>query len=263
MSSTAVNLNRVGFLLITGASRGIGKAMAIGCAKELKPGSLILLLARSAAGLEATKTEILACNDKITIVTASVDLTESSRENLEVIVDKALANGSRKDFDFSLVIHNVGTLGDVTKWSRDLNSQAIWREHFSVNVFSIAVLNSVFLDKITSTDRIVVNVTSLAAVEPFPSMGLYCSSRAARQMYFRCLAAENPNIVVLNYSPGPVDTDMQTDIRTNAIAASVKDYMGNLHKEGKLVTLEQTTQKFLEVLREGKFKSGDRIDYYD
>ncbi|XP_059616058.1 sepiapterin reductase-like [Phlebotomus argentipes] len=263
MSSLAVNLNRVGFLLVTGASRGIGQTMAIECAKEMKPGSLVLLLARSAAGLEDTRRQILAQNDRLTIVTVSVDLTEPSREELETVVAKSLANSAKESFEFALVIHNVGTLGDVTKWSVDHNSQATWREHFAMNVFSVAILNAVFMASFPETQKIVVNVTSLAALEPFASMSLYCSSRAAREMYFRCLAAENPGLTVLNYSPGPVDTDMQTEIRTKSTDEQVKSTMANLHVENKLVTREQTTRKFLQVLREGKFTSGAHVDYFD
>ncbi|XP_055699825.1 sepiapterin reductase-like [Phlebotomus papatasi] len=263
MSSLAVDLNRVGFLLVTGASRGIGQTMAVECAKELKPGSLVLLLARSAAGLEETRAQILRENDRVTIVTASVDLTEPSKEELEGIIGKSLANSSKESFEFALAIHNVGTLGDVTKWAGDLDTQGIWREHFAMNVFSVALLNCVFLATFEKHQKVVVNVTSKAALEPFSSMSLYCSSRAAREMYFRCLAAENPSIVVLNYSPGPVDTDMAEEIRTNSIDAQLKSTMTNLFTDGKLVTRSQTTKKFLQVLKEGNFTSGAHVDFYD
>uniref|UniRef100_A0A1B0GK72 Sepiapterin reductase n=1 Tax=Lutzomyia longipalpis TaxID=7200 RepID=A0A1B0GK72_LUTLO len=251
-----LNLNQVGFLLVTGASRGIGQTMAVECAKVMKPGSLILLLARSAAGLESTKGEILRANDRVTIVTASVDLSEPSKEALEGIVTKALANSSKESFQFALMIHNVGTLGDVGKWAVDMDNQAIWREHFAMNVFSVAILNAVFMATFPETKKFIVNVTSKAAIEPFPSMSLYCSSRAAREMYFRCLAAENPTICVLNYSPGPVDTDMAADIRTNSIDPELKTTMTGLFTSGNLVTRQQTTKKFIQVLQEGAFASG-------
>lgn len=50
--------------------------------------------------------------------------------------------------------------------------------------------------------RTVVNVTSLCAVQPFRSWVLYCTGKAAREMMFRVLAEEEPDLRVLNYAPG-------------------------------------------------------------
>ena len=50
--------------------------------------------------------------------------------------------------------------------------------------------------------RTVVNVSSRCALEPFQSWGLYCSGKAARDMMFKVLALESPDLRVVNYSPG-------------------------------------------------------------
>ena len=50
--------------------------------------------------------------------------------------------------------------------------------------------------------RTVVNVSSRCAVDPFPSWGLYCGGKAARDMMFKVLATEDPDLRVLSYSPG-------------------------------------------------------------
>lgn len=50
--------------------------------------------------------------------------------------------------------------------------------------------------------RCVVNVSSLCALQPFPSWVLYCTGKAARDMMFRVLAEEEPDLRVLNYAPG-------------------------------------------------------------
>lgn len=55
----------------------------------------------------------------------------------------------------------------------------------------------------------VINISSLCAVQPFKSWGLYCAGKAGRDMLFKVLAAEEPNVTVLNYAPGPLDNDMQ------------------------------------------------------
>ena len=77
---------------------------------------------------------------------------------------------------------------------------------------------------------LVVNVSSLCAVQAFDSWGIYCAGKAARDMYHAVLAQEltkqaaatvegtaggvsGRKMLVLNYAPGPLDTDMQKEIR--------------------------------------------------
>jgi sepiapterin reductase len=79
-------------------------------------------------------------------------------------------------------------------------------------------------------------------------MGYYCCGKASREMFFRVLAEENPTIKVLNYAPGPVDTDMVSDVITSTGDASVKDMFVNLKKTGTILTVDQTTRRILEVL---------------
>lgn len=54
--------------------------------------------------------------------------------------------------------------------------------------------------------RTVVNISSLCALKPFPSWVLYCTGKAARDMMFRVLAEEEPDVRVLNYAPGECPT---------------------------------------------------------
>lgn len=67
------------------------------------------------------------------------------------------------------------------------------------------------------TQSVIVNVTSLCGITPFETHGLYCMGKAAREMHHRVIAQEQlpcaPKVRVLQYSPGPMDTGMQTTIR--------------------------------------------------
>jgi len=57
-----------------------------------------------------------------------------------------------------------------------------------------------------------VNITSLLSHKAYPSFTQYSVGKAAREAYFRAFAAEHPGSRVLNYSPGPVDTQMHTEV---------------------------------------------------
>lgn len=77
--------------------------------------------------------------------------------------------------------------------------------YMSVNVSSCLCLTASFLQAFPQQSglrRTVINISSLCALQPFPSWVLYCTGKAARDMMFRVLAGEEPDIRVLSYSPG-------------------------------------------------------------
>uniref|UniRef100_A0A182W7E3 Sepiapterin reductase n=1 Tax=Anopheles minimus TaxID=112268 RepID=A0A182W7E3_9DIPT len=256
-TTTAINLEQVAYFLVTGASRGIGAKMAIETARKLKPGSVIVLLARSASGLESTRSEILAVNPHVTVVTSSVDLATASKELLNEILDKSLGKQPIGQFGLACVIHNVGTIGNIERKAIDMDDRAEWEQYFGTNLFTVAVLNSCFLRKFQSvSSKLVINITSKACLVPFQSMTYYCAGKAAREMYFRVLAEEEATagVTVLNYSPGPVDTEMTVDLQANSNAPEIRDYFKNLRDTTTILTTEQTTAKFLHILQNGLFK---------
>lgn len=261
--SNAIDLtNKTAFFLVTGSSRGIGKTMAIETSKNFASGSVVVLLARSLSGLEATKSEILASNPDLKVFIKSIDLTQPSVEEIDQILIDSLANSPK--FDLAIVIHNVGTLGDVSKWSSEIENYSLLNDYFSTNVFAPTILNNRALKALPGDiKKIIVNITSKAAIAPFKSFTYYCMGKAAREMYFRCLAEEFPSLLVLNYSPGPVESDMTVYAQESSVSAEVSGMFKNLRDHGTILTTEMTTKKFLEVIKAGKYKSGDHVDYYD
>lgn len=122
-------------------------------------------------------------------------------------------------------------------------------------------------------DRLdIVNISSLAAVKAFESWGVYCIGKAARDMLIQVIAAEvdstaalsrGTKIKALNYAPGPVNTDMQAEIRSTAAVPEQREFYANLHESGKLVTPEATTAKLVAILEKNEYKSGAHLDFYD
>lgn len=259
------DLNKKTFFLISGASRGIGKTMAIECSKKFKPGSVLVLIARSLTGLEATKSEILSNTQGLTVLIYSVDLSTANSSDYEQLLAKSLKDSSTTagDFEQAFVIHNAGTIGDVSIKSRNLNDVNQWDRYLRTNVSSVISLNCEFMKVFENQKKIIVNITSKAANVPFASFTEYCTGKAARQMYFKVLAAEEKETLVLNYSPGPVETDMTVDVQKNSHDSGVRGMFENLRSEKTILTTEQTTAKFLQVLEKNQFQSGDQVDFYD
>lgn len=258
-----IDLNeKLAFLVVTGASKGIGAKIAIETAQKLKSGSVVVLLARSTSGLESTKQQILQFNPNVNVILKSLDLTKPSEVDINNLISESFE--SKINFDLLMVIHNVGTVGDIKKWAADIEDYEELQNYFSINVFGVIVLNNLLL-KVFPKDKkkLIVNITSKAAISPFKSFAFYAPGKAAREMFFRVLAEERDDVLVLNYSPGPVETDMTVDTQQNCVAVETKEMFSNLRATGTILTTEETTRKFLQIVAKGNYKSGDHVDYYD
>lgn len=258
-----MDLHKITYLLVTGASKGIGKCMAIEICKKIKSGSVAVLIARSEQGLLETQNDILSQNNEISVKTFSADCHSATSETYENIIKKSLLNRNINDFETAFIVHNVGSIGDVTKKAKETDDIAVWTEYYNLNVFSVASLNSQFINIFKSIKKLIVNITSKCGIVPYKSMTFYCSGKAAREMYFRVLAEEEEDIIVLNYSPGPVDTDMNLEIQNNSGDNDIKSFFKNLRDKKEILSPIQTTTKMLNILEAFTFKSGDHLDYFD
>lgn len=68
----------------------------------------------------------------------------------------------------------------------------------------------------------------------------------------------------LNYAPGPLDTDMQRELReSEALHPPTREWSLEAFKDGKLVTPEASAAKCVRILGEDRFESGAHLDFYD
>ncbi|EFA08713.1 sepiapterin reductase [Tribolium castaneum] len=260
---TSIDFARKALVVVTGASRGIGRTIALEIARNLNQNSILILLARSSNDLEQTKNLILEVDKSLNVITESVDLSSADVPTYEKIIDKATASVDTTGIEFGIIFHNAGTTGEI-KRTTDLTDVKIWREYYDLNLFQVTALNSVFVRRIRpiAPQLVVVNITSLCGRTPFKNLAMYGSAKAARELFFKVLALEEENIIVLNYSPGPVDTSMFDSIITNAQSEEVQESFKKV-KESTILTCEQTVGRLIALLEKGDFKSGDTIDYYD
>lgn len=102
-------------------------------------------------------------------------------------------------------------------------------------------------------------------IEHFPPRLLISisSGKAAREMYFRVLAKEEDDLIVMNYSPGPVDTEMTIDIQANSAAPKIRATFKSFRDTNTMLQPIQTAQKFVEIVEQGAYQSGDHTDFYE
>ncbi|XP_014781561.1 sepiapterin reductase [Octopus bimaculoides] len=254
--------------VLTGASRGFGRSLAVALSQTFKSDSVFILLARSMNDLEAAKEEMLQMSNLSPdhILPFYLDQGQFSADIATKLFQDIRAQLSklRQQFHKYLLIHNSGTLGDITKKSSQFGDFDEISAHFNVNVSGMIALNTKCLELFDDNSKcIIVNISSLAAIQPVNSFSLYCANKAARNMYFKVLAGEEKDLRILNYAPGPLDTDMQKNVRENAVDDTIRQQFTEMFNSSKLVSCEDSAEKLIDLLEKDTYTNGDHIDYYD
>lgn len=171
-----INLNSKTFLVVTGASRGIGSAVAVSLAAKYLAGSKVVLMARSKKGLDKTKELIGVHNKGVQVINIIIDLTRPTFDELVKILRDALDGDNINDYQVVTMVHNVGTIGDVTKYTRDFGTDTVeWEEYYALNLFSVISMNRAFLEVFNTSNplRLIINITSKCSVVPCKTLVLY------------------------------------------------------------------------------------------
>ena len=168
------------FCVITGASKGFGKALALRFSESFPEGSLLLLVARSKEGLETTKQEILVKRPGCKVCCEAVDLVNQNEKQFSDLLRGVLSRNSIKadSFQQAFIVHNAGSLGDVSKKMSQQNNIHDLQQYWGLNLSSVVVLNSVFIDlfrNVVDCKIQVVNISSICALQPFKSWSVYCA----------------------------------------------------------------------------------------
>jgi len=183
--------------LVTGASRGLGLALARRLAAD---GWALIIDARGEEGLEAARAE-LAKLTKVTAIAGNVMDPEHRRE---------LADAAREAGGFDALVNNASVLGPSPQPNLLDYPLGILEQVYRTNVFAPLALVQAVRDELRPDARIV-NVTSDAAVEPYEGWGGYGSSKAALEQLSNILAAENPGWRVYRVDPGDMRTRMHQE----------------------------------------------------
>lgn len=159
------------FLLVTGASRGLGATIAIEFSKKLCEGSHVLLMARDKSKLNAVKAQIEKSSKAIPECVA-MDLVLLDSPSYEHFLSK----WSELNFSQVVIVNNAGTLGDVSQTALNCTASYEIKKYFDANLFSAMFLTTAFLNQFKSADKkVVINISSLAAIQPFKGWSLYCT----------------------------------------------------------------------------------------
>lgn len=189
-------------VMITGASRGLGEALAREWAAR---GARLLLTARGEAPLRALADEL---RGRTGVRIGAVDVTDDER--MREFIGEALAEFGRID----VAVNNASVLGGSPMPRLEYLTPAAFFEVMEANVRApLAVAQCVLPHMRAQGAGAIVNVTSDAALNAYPGWGAYGTSKAALEHLSRILAAEleGTGISVLAIDPGNMDTRMHRE----------------------------------------------------
>ncbi|MEN3310599.1 MAG: hypothetical protein V7603_6801 [Micromonosporaceae bacterium] len=181
--------------LITGASRGLGRAVATALAAR---GWRLIVDARERAPLLAAAG---AWAGTAEVVPVAGDVAEPAHR-------AALIEAVRRLGRLDLLMNNASTLGPSPMPMLADYPPPDLAAVYQVNVLAPLALLQPLLPVLESTGGRVVNVSSDAAVEPYPGWGGYGSAKAALDQLTAVLAAERPGLRVYAFDPGDMRTDL-------------------------------------------------------
>lgn len=184
-------------VLITGASRGLGLALA----RELARRRYNLILdGRGADALETTRAELASVTR---VIALAGDVTDSAHR-------LALAQAARELGGLDALVNNASFLGPSPQPALLDYPLETLEQVYRVNVVAPLALVQSLRPHLKPGARII-NVTSDAGVEAYAGWGGYGSSKAALEQLSKILAVENPGWRVYWVDPGDMNTQMQQE----------------------------------------------------
>ncbi|MDQ7793038.1 MAG: SDR family oxidoreductase [bacterium] len=195
-------------IVITGASRGIGRSLALNLAGR---GGRLVLAARSGADLEAVAREVRTRGGEAVAVPTDVAEEGSVRD---MVRTAALALGG-----IDVLVNNAGV--GLRAGVQDMNPADFTRA-LAVNLLGpLHCVQAVLPYLRQQGGGLVISISSLAGILPVPFLGGYSASKHAGIALFRCLRAElaGRGVRVMLVYPGSVDTDF----RRNALGDGYPD----------------------------------------
>lgn len=235
--------------IITGASRGLGQAMA---QQLLLPGNMLLCISRCASealGVKATQTGAH-------LLQWTQDLAFGARTSARL--EQWLREKTASSFASATLINNAGVIpriGPLSDIDADDLSHAL-----RVGLEAPMQLTSAFLRATThwQAERKVLNISSGLGSRAMASQAAYCAAKAGMDHFTRCVALEEAlksnGAKVCALAPGVIDTGMQEQLRAaESNAFSDRQSFVNLKTSGLLMSPGVAAENVLAVLMRTNF----------
>ncbi|HUY03680.1 MAG TPA: SDR family NAD(P)-dependent oxidoreductase [Rhodocyclaceae bacterium] len=248
--------------IITGASRGLGAALADAL---LEPGQHLACLARSPLTELAQRASARGC----ALDVLQADLADPAAA--AAALEEYLSGMNGEGFVEARLINNAGTAVPVAPADRFSVAEIAQSVHsVAVNLAAPIALTAAFLrtTHAWAADRKILNISSGAAHTPYPGWSVYCATKAGLDQFSRCVALEQQALArgarIVSLAPGLIDTDMQAVIR----AVPAEDFPAQprflaLKASGQLASPASAAQRIVAYMDRSDFGARTVADLRD
>jgi len=223
--------------IISGASRGIGEALALELAKV---GASLVIGARNPKALELVRDKVRGLGVRCESVAGSI----AEAAVAEAMVGEALRLGHFVGF-----IHNAGVLNAGPLVHELIEAQ--YDEIMESNVKGgYQLARFAYPHLIKQPGSVAVFLGSGVAEHNIPGMGIYAIAKAAEEHLARQLATETPEVACFVFRPGIVETEMQRQLREAQGSASetLRPLFRSYQSQGRVLSPEQSARALVRLL---------------
>jgi NAD(P)-dependent dehydrogenase (short-subunit alcohol dehydrogenase family) len=216
-------------ILVTGASRGLGTAVARILAEM---GTAVVLNARSSEPLYELMAEIEVAGGTALALPGDVGQLETCRW----LVAETIEAFGRLDG----LVHNAGVIEPIVPIAE--TDPHGWETAVTVNLLAPMWLTQAALPHLRRQQGRVISVSSGAAEYGIPGWAGYCTTKGALNQFNRVLAKEEPSITAVAVRPGVVNTAMQAVIRREGTTGMPRESHGRfvrMYEQGDLLPPEK------------------------
>ncbi len=224
------------YFIVTGTSRGLGKAIT---EQLIAKDHTIFCISRK----QNNELKNLASSQGIPLYYFSCDLQKV--EEVERVMEKIFTTIDFSSAEGIYLINNAGVIQPIKPIGKATSNEIA--TNVQVNLIAPMILSTYFIQYTSNinTVKMIINISSGAANRPSVGWATYCSSKSGLDMFTKAVSIEQENVanpaVVISFSPGIMDTDMQADIRQ-----SDKDDFAEL-------------EKFVEFEQQGLLRSTETV----
>jgi len=214
-------------VLITGSSGGIGAQTAI---EFSRCGAQVVINGRNADNLSEVAKQCLKVSPK-GLKALEVLADVSKEDDCKRLIDSTIKSFGKLD----VLVNNAG-IGLVSS-IRNTDILQTYDKIMNTNVRSVVCLSHLCVEHLEKTKGNIINISSLAAIKPFPQMGMYCMSKSALDMFTKCLALElGPKGIRVNaFNPAAVRTNFAEAMGIpKQLIDSILEESGDVHPLGRV-----------------------------
>lgn len=208
------NISAMNYTLITGASKGIGKSLALECAKRKMN---LILVARSEDLLKQLAAELAASGIDVKYFVADLLQANAQTKIFEWVRENKL--------QVNMLINNAG-MGYWGKFADCPMEKHL--EVMNLNMDAMVKLSYAFLQNTTASEkRYILHTVSTGAYQPVPYMGIYCATKSFMLSFSIALREElkSQNVNVTALCPGPTESEFFGPAKMEKLVARQAKFM--------------------------------------